>query len=47
MTIGAVGSYLMMSFGDLDHPFSPIFQVRLVTRLEIAVENLNVLVAEL
>ena len=33
--------------GDFNHPFSSFFQVRLVTRLEIAIENLNVLVAEL
>ena len=33
--------------GDLDHPFGSLFQVLLLTRLEIAVENLNVLVAEL
>ena len=33
--------------GDLDHPFSSFFQVLLFSRLEIAVENLNVLVAEL
>ena len=33
--------------GDLDHPFSSLFQVRLLARLKIAVENLNVLVAEL
>ena len=33
--------------GDLDHPFSSLFQVLLLSRLEITVENLNVLVAEL
>ena len=33
--------------GDFDHPFSSLFQVRLFSRLKIAVENLNVLVAEL
>ena len=33
--------------GDLDHPFSSLFQVLLFSRLEITVENLNVLVAEL
>ena len=33
--------------GDFNHPFSSLFQVRLLARLEIAVENLNVLVAEL
>ena len=33
--------------GDLNHPFSSFFQVRLFSRLKIAVENLNVLVAEL
>ncbi len=33
--------------GDLDHPFSSLFQVLLLTRLEIAVENLNVFAAEL
>ena len=33
--------------GDLDHPFGSLFQVLLFARLEIAVENLNVLVAEL
>ena len=33
--------------GDLDHPFSSLFQIRLFARLKIAVENLNVLVAEL
>ena len=33
--------------GDLDHPFGSLFQVLLFTRLEIAVENLNVLVTEL
>ena len=33
--------------GDLNHPFGSLFQVLLFTRLEIAVENLNVLVAEL
>ena len=32
--------------GDFNHPFSSLFQVRLFSRLEIAVENLNVLVAE-
>jgi len=34
-------------YGDLNHPFSSFFQVRLFYRLKIAVENLNVLVAEL
>ena len=33
--------------GDFDHPFSSLLQVRLFARLKIAVENLNVLVAEL
>ena len=33
--------------GDLNHPFSSLFQVRLLARLEIAVENLNIFVAEL
>ena len=33
--------------GDFNHPFSSLFQVRLFSRLKIAVENLNVLVAEL
>ena len=33
--------------GDLDHPFGSLFQVLLFSRLEIAVENLNVFVAEL
>ena len=33
--------------GDLNHPFSSLFQVLLVTSLEITVENLNVLAAEL
>ena len=33
--------------GDLDHPFGSLFQVLLLTRLEIAVENLNVLASEL
>ena len=33
--------------GDLDHPFGSLFQVLLFTRLEIAVENLNVFAAEL
>ena len=33
--------------GDLDHPFGSLLQVLLFSRLEIAVENLNVLVAEL
>jgi len=32
--------------GDLDHPFGSLFQVLLFSRLEIAVQNLNVLVAE-
>ena len=32
--------------GDLNHPFGSLFQVLLFSRLEIAVENLNVLVAE-
>ena len=32
--------------GDFNHPFSSLFQVRLFSRLEIAVENLNVFVAE-
>ena len=33
--------------GDFNHPFSSLFQVLLFSRLEITVENLNVLVAEL
>ena len=33
--------------GDLDHPFGSLFQVLLFTRLEIAVENLNVFATEL
>jgi hypothetical protein len=33
--------------GDLDHPLGSLFQVLLFTRLKIAVENLNVFVAEL
>ena len=33
--------------GDLDHPFSSLFQVLLFSRLEIAVQNLNVFAAEL
>jgi len=33
--------------GDLDHPFSSLFQVLLFSRLEIAVQNLDILVAEL
>ncbi len=33
--------------GDLDHPHGSFFQVLLLTRLKVAVENLNVLVAEL
>ncbi len=33
--------------GDVDHPFSSLFQVLLLSWLEIAVENLNVFVAEL
>ena len=33
--------------GDLDHPFSSLFQVLLFSRLEIAVQNLNVFSAEL
>ncbi len=33
--------------GDLDHPFSSLFQVPLFSRLEIAVQNLNVFAAEL
>ena len=33
--------------GDLNHPFGSLFQVWLFCRLKIAVENLNVLVAEL
>ena len=33
--------------GDLNHPFSSLFQVRLFSRLKIAVENLNIFVAEL
>jgi hypothetical protein len=33
--------------GDFNHPFSSLFQVRLFSRLKIAVENLNVFVAEL
>ena len=32
--------------GDLDHPLGSLFQVLLFSRLEIAVEKLNVLVAE-
>ena len=31
---------------DLSHSYGPLFQVLLFSRLEIAVENLNVLVAE-
>ena len=31
---------------DLGHSYGPLFQVLLFSRLEIAVENLNVLVAE-
>ena len=33
--------------GDLDHPFGSLFQVLLFSRLEIAVQNLNVFAAEL
>ena len=33
--------------GDLDHPFSSLLQVLLFSRLEITIENLDVLVAEL
>ena len=33
--------------GDFNHPFSSLFQVRLFSRLKIAVENLHILVAEL
>ena len=33
--------------GDLDHPLGSLFQVLLFSRLEIAVENLDVFVAEL
>ena len=33
--------------GDLDHPLGSFLQVLLFARLKIAVENLNVLVAEL
>ena len=33
--------------GDFNHPLSSFFQVRLVARFEIAIENLNVLVSEL
>ena len=33
--------------GDLDHPFSSLFQVLLFCWLEIAVQNLNVFAAEL
>ena len=33
--------------GDLNHPFGSLLQVLLLTRLEIAVEKLNILVAEL
>ena len=33
--------------GDLDHPFGSFLQVLLFTRLKIAVDNLNILVAEL
>ena len=33
--------------GDFNHPFSSLFQVRLFSSLKIAVENLNVIVAEL
>ena len=32
--------------GDLNHPFGSLFQVLLFSRLEIAVQNLNVFVAE-
>ena len=33
--------------GDLNHPFSSLFQVLLFSRLKIAVENLDVFAAEL
>ena len=33
--------------GDLNHPFGSLFQVLLLTRLEIAVQNLNIFTAEL
>ena len=33
--------------GDLNHPFGSLFQVLLFSRLEIAVENLNLFTAEL
>jgi len=33
--------------GDFNHPFSSLFQVRLFSRLKIAVENLNIFVSEL
>ena len=33
--------------GDLNHPFRSFLQVRLLARLKIAVENLNVFVAKL
>ena len=33
--------------GDFNHPSSSLFQVRLFSRLKIAVENLNIFVAEL
>ena len=33
--------------GDLDHPFSSLFQVLLFARLKITVEDLNIFIAEL
>ena len=33
--------------GDLNHPFGSLFQVLLFSRLEIAVQNLNIFTAEL
>ena len=33
--------------GDLDHPFSSLFQVLLFSWLKIAIENLNIFTAEL
>ena len=33
--------------GDLDHPLGSLFQVLLFSRLEIAVQNLNIFTAEL
>ena len=33
--------------GDFNHPFSSLFQVRLFSRLKIAVENLDIVVTKL